>query len=173
MTYFLDFDRTLFDTTAFLEYLISRGGLVELQGKTEVEQATLLNLMASAGKLTFEKGELRQFFFSDAAEFLGTHGGESVIVTAGNEALQRAKCENAFAEYPDVKLFYTGEERKGPFIARIEEDFPKPWTFVDDKTTELDSVGGVHPETRLFQMCRRGLEPSGGYPALFSFAELP
>ena len=172
-TYFLDFDRTLFDTSAFLAYLIERDNLKELHGKTEVEQAALLNPLIVSGMVGFSAGELTQFFFPDAAEFLKTHSAESVVVTAGNPELQRAKCGNALAIFPGLKIFYADYESKGPFIARLEDAFPKPWTFVDDKPTELASVGTVHPETRLFQMLRRDLAPHGAYPVLNSFDELP
>jgi hypothetical protein len=171
-TFFLDFDRTLFDTSAFLAYIVQRDILTELEMLSEVEKAVALNKKVSDGTLVFQEGELTHFLFPDAQEFLAAHGGECVVVTAGNEHLQKAKCANALAAYENLKIFYTGEERKGPFIAKIENDFPKPWTFVDDKPMELESVGTAHPETNLYQMCRNGLEPAGKYPVLLSFADL-
>ena len=171
-TYFLDFDRTLFDTSAFLAYVVERDDLAAFRGKTEVEQTVLLNSLITAGTVCFRAGELERFFFPDAALFLRARSAESVVVTAGNPELQRAKCGNALAAFPGVRIFYADNEPKGPFIARLEEDFPKPWTFVDDKPGELASVGAAHPETQLFQMLRRDLAPHGAYPALRSFSEL-
>ncbi len=173
MTYFLDFDRTLFDTSAFLAYIVERDGLDELRSKTEVEMAARLNGPVAEGAIRFEKDELAQFLFPDAAVFLKAHGKESVIVTAGNPALQRAKCENVFASYPIFAIIYADDERKGPVLAKVAGSFPKPWIFIDDKPAELESVVVLLPEMSVYQSGRGTLPVLGAYPVIHSLAELP
>lgn len=173
MTYFLDFDRTLFDTSAFLRHVIKTRGLADLESKSEKEAAAALNELVEHDTVSFSSGESASFFFPDAQDFIREHMHESAIITAGNPALQRAKCSNALAEFPDLKIFYADYDPKGPFIAHAMHMLPRPWTFVDDKPKELDSVAAEHPHAALYQMCRNGLEPSGHYPSIRSFTELP
>ncbi len=171
-TYFLDFDRTLFDTSTFLAYLIKREGRKDIYDSSDTEAATLFNDAAAAGLLSFSSGELLPFMYPDAESFLNAHAKESVIVTYGNVALQKAKLENIFASRPDVRVIYTGDERKGPFIAKLVREYPGPHFFFDDKPVELESVGSECPDVSLFEMRRDGAAGSGRFPVLRSFGEL-
>ncbi|MBV9349571.1 MAG: hypothetical protein JO026_02370 [Patescibacteria group bacterium] len=171
MTYFLDFDRTLFDTSAFIAYLMKRDGREELRALSETDRAKALNAAAAAGTLSFAPGELAQFMYPDAEAFLDMHARESAIVTWGNRALQEAKLENVFSERKDLRRVYT-DERKGALIAQLSKEYEKPWIFIDDKIIELDSVAGALPEATLYEMRRDGKPASGAYPVLRSFSEL-
>lgn len=173
MTYFLDFDRTLFDTSAFLRYIIERDGLERLLPLSEVEMAAELNTLAADGRLAFAPGELTRFIYPDAEKFLGKNHASSVIVTAGNVALQKGKLESTFHEEPIPRIFYNGDERKGTFIARMIDSYPAPRTFIDDKPMELDSVALHCPEMTLYEMRRDGGAGSGAYTVIRSFDALP
>ena len=70
MRYYLDFDRTLFDTDSFYLYLATRPGLESVAGLPAGELVEALNQMAMDGTLTFAPGELSRFLFQDAASFL-------------------------------------------------------------------------------------------------------
>lgn len=171
MTYFLDFDRTLFDTSAFLRYVIERDNLEKLLPLSEVQMATELNALATSGALTFVPNELERFLYADAVEFLKSHGASSVIVTAGNPALQRAKLENTFREGVVAKIFYT-PDGKGLTVKGLLDTFPGPWVFVDDKPFELASVSAECPDIKAYEMRRDGAPGAGSYPVIRSFVEL-
>ncbi|MBI3573837.1 hypothetical protein HY090_02195 [Candidatus Kaiserbacteria bacterium] len=172
MTYFLDFDRTLFDTSAFLAYLIKRENRTDIYDSSETDMATAFNAAAAAGLLSFVPGELAQFMFPDAEAFLDVHQRESVVVTFGNPALQRAKLENVFSSRPELNIVYTGEERKGPFILRLMKEYPAPYSFFDDKPVELASVGSVSSDIALYEVRRDAAVGSGSYLVLHSFEDL-
>ncbi len=172
MIYFLDFDRTLFDTSAFLAYVIKRDGLRKIRSLPEVEAAVALDALVESGSLKFASGELAQFMYPDAKDFLDQYEGTSVVVTAGNPHLQKAKVANVFKKWPSIDLFYTGDERKGPFIGRVGGSYSAPQAFIDDKVMELDSVHEKCPDVLLYEMRRDGAPGSGAYPVIHSFLEL-
>lgn len=173
MTYFLDFDRTLFDTSAFLTYIIERENLSHLMSLSEVEMAVELNSITANGLLTFAPGELERFIYPDAVVFLKKNLASSVVVTAGNVALQKAKLESTFHKELPAKIFYTGEERKGPFLKGLLDSFPAPWSFVDDKPMELESVAKECPDIQLYEIRRDEKAPAGTFSIIHSFDELP
>jgi len=173
MTYFLDFDRTLFDTSAFLRYIIERDNLDRLLSLSEVEMAIELNAITAEGLLAFTPGELQPFMYPDAEDFLKKHDGSCLVVTAGNIALQKAKLESVFHREPILPIFYNGDERKGTFIARMISSYQGPHTFIDDKVMELDSVAEHCAGVALYEMRRDGKPGSGAYPVIRSFDELP
>ncbi len=173
MTYFLDFDRTLFDTSAFLSYLINRDKLDYYHALSELEMASDLEKRTAEGELAFSEAELVQFLYPDAEAFLAAHHGSIAVVTAGNENLQRAKLANVFTRYASVPLYFTSDERKGPFIARIIAEYPAPYLFADDKSTELDSVALYCPEVELYEVRRDGNPGSGLHAVIRSLSELP
>lgn len=173
MTYFLDFDRTLFDTSAFLEYVIDRDNLNRLLSLSEVEMAMELNALTAKGVLAFSPGELKSFMYADAEKFLQKNAGSCLVVTAGNVALQKAKLESVFHEEPVLPIFYNGEERKGPFIARMLASYPGAKSFIDDKVMELDSVAAHCSGVALYEMRRDGKPGNGAYPVIRSFDDVP
>ncbi len=172
-TYFLDFDRTLFDTSSFLSHIIARDGREDIFDSSDVDRAIALNVAAKEGLLSFAPGELFPFMFPDADAFLDANQERSVIVTFGNIPLQTAKLENVLANRASLRILYTGEERKGAVVARLAREYPPPWVFVDDKPIELDSVASLCPDAVVYEMRRDGKEGCGRYPVLRSFSELP
>ncbi len=173
MTYFLDFDRTLFDTSAFLAYILERDNLSRFLSLSEVEMATELNSLTAKGLLVFAPGELQRFMYPDADEFLRKNKGNTAIVTAGNVELQKAKLESVFHVKPSLPIFYNGDERKGTFIARMISLYEEPLIFIDDKISELDSVALHCPQVQLYEMRRDGKDGAGTHTVIRSFDELP
>ncbi|TAK59249.1 hypothetical protein EPO14_00300 [Patescibacteria group bacterium] len=172
MTYFLDFDRTLFDTSAFLAYILERDNLGGLLSLSEVEMATELNSLTAKGLLVFAPGELDRFMYADANDFLRKNHDNSAIVTAGNVELQKAKLESVFHDDPSFPIFYNGDERKGTFIARMLTSYQEPLIFIDDKISELDSVALHCPQVQLYEMRRDGKAGAGTHTVIHSFNEL-
>lgn len=171
MTFFLDFDRTLFDTDALIAYMATRDDTKDiylLSSDDAIKQE--LARRAEDGSLTFAPGELARFVFADSEDFLHRHK-DSVIVTHGNAALQRLKVENVFSNF-STKVFYTTEEfRKGQYIKeKLGEQ--KEGIFVDDRPIELESVTEYCPWMTVYEMRRDGKEGSGKYPVVHSLSEL-
>jgi hypothetical protein len=170
MTFFLDFDRTLFDTDALIAYMAERADMKDVYSLPEDEIKKELGRRAEDGNLTFAPGELARFVYSDSEDFLNRHP-DAVIVTHGNAALQRIKVENVFSHLT-TKVFYTTEEfRKGQYLHE-KLGAPHDGVFVDDRPVELESVTEHCPTFRVFEMRRDGKEGSGKYPVIHSLAEL-
>ncbi|MDO8523979.1 MAG: hypothetical protein Q7R74_01990 [bacterium] len=190
MTYFLDFDRTLFDTNAFTRSLISNPACADFRDDIEAAVTTdrgestaggtgryklweSLAALCQHGSLTFAPGELAEFVFPDVPVFLKHHGNQSVIVTYGATAFLKAKIESALAGPLMERVIYTHDREKGIALKGLLQDFPKPYVLVDDLATQLDSVAEHCPEVSLYEIRRDGKEGSGHYPVIHSFAELP
>src|SRR3989344_5884638 len=168
MTYFLDFDRTLFDVEAFIQKIIVRPQLAtypEYQALKEgrrPDRAAAFATLLSDGRLSFRPGELSPFFYPDVVDFINTHS--SVIVTHGFLVWQKAKVESAFNGVSPIPVLYTEHEHKGPVLARILTNYQKPYVFVDDNLEELDSVATHLSDVSIYEMRRDGAEGSGRYP---------
>src|SRR3989338_5296582 len=134
MMYFLDFDRTLFDTEAFVASMQSR--------------------LAVPDDLTFAPGELAPFVYPDVPEFLRMLGNEAVIVTHGNPVFQKMKIISALAGIPRISALYVGNEPKGLFLAPRYAGYSSEQIFTDDTPPELESVAAHCPSIRLFEMRR-------------------
>lgn len=174
MMHFLDFDRTLFDTEAFFAFLGERFN--EPLPETDIERVQLAARLASrvaSGGLTLAPGELAPFVYADVPEFLRALGNEAVIVTYGDEALQRMKIESALAGIPRVSAIYVGESRKGPHLARRLAISSTRALFVDDTPLELESVAAHCPEVSLYEMRRDGEVGDGRWPVIRSLYDLP
>lgn len=172
MTRFLDFDRTLFDTDAFKEYLRTRDHTNRIIASDENGLARELDMRASAGALSFAPGELSPFVYADASEYLRLHGDEVVIVTFGNPALQKIKIASALEGMPRISVLYTGDEMKGPYLKDRCERGASPF-FVDDTPLQLESVARECPGLALYEMRRDGGAGDGRWPVVRSFRELP
>ena len=153
MMYFLDFDRTLFDTEAFVASMQSR--------------------LAVPDDLTFAPGELSPFVYPDVPEFLRLLGNEAVIVTHGNPVLQRMKVESALTGIPRISALYVDQELKGPHVATCLAGSGVPALFSDDTPRELASVETCCPNIRLFEMRRDGGVGDGRWPVVRSLFDLP
>ncbi len=173
MMYFLDFDRTLFDTDTFKEYLAERDGDASITGEPEVDVAASLNERAQSGEIAFASGELAQFLYADVAEFLRMLGNEAVIITFGNEALQKIKVESALADVVRVTALYTGEKFKAEFLKDWPGYYGQEAVFADDRIHELELMSVAFPNMKVHEMRRDGKEGDGRWPVVRSLSELP
>lgn len=174
MMYFLDFDRTLFDTNSFIEYLRTRPGTEHIFAEdTEEPIARTLGLIAESGDLSFAAGELSRFVYPDVPEFLRMLGNEAAIVTHGNPVFQKMKITSALAGIPRVSALYAGEEWKGPFLAPRYASYGGAQTFTDDSPLELESVEAHCSGIRLFEMRRDDAPGDGRWPVVRGLSELP
>ncbi len=172
--YFLDFDRTLFDTNAFVEYLRVRPGtehIVTEESKTPIGHT--LGTMAEFGALSFAAGELARFVYPDVPEFLRMLGNEATIVTSGNPVFQKMKIASALVGIPRVSALYVGDEPKGPFLALRHASYGGAQIFTDDRPIELESISEHCPSIRLFEMRRDGAPGDGRWSVIRSISELP
>lgn len=172
MMYFLDFDRTLFDTDAFIDYLKTRSDTCALSYGDEMTLAGELNMLAEKEELHFADAELETFIYGDVREFLRSAGNEATIITYGNPALQKLKIANALRGIPRLSVFYTGDTRKGAYLtSRLA--FYGESLLVDDTVAELEVAEQLCPNLRLFRMNRRGGEPEDRWDVITSLTELP
>lgn len=173
MTYFLDFDRTLFDTDAFIAYLNDDRPDTGAAGKPSEETlAAYLEAKARAGELAFQPGELRRFVYPDVLGFLRAKGDAAVILTYGNPALQKLKVENALADVADMSALYTGDIRKGEYMKGRLDAYPSS-LLADDKEIELVSMSEHCPQVALYEIRRDGKPGDGRWPVIRSLIELP
>lgn len=191
MTYFLDFDRTLFDYESYREYLIAlpalapfRERIVSLSGKNDPTSTAKrrelwdeLDQWYADGGYKLKTGELERFMFPDALAFLRTHGASSIIVTAGGKSIvfQKDKVESSGVASLVAEIIYLPGRNlsKGPAIRSLCDRYPLPFTFVDDLAEQLDRVRADSPDVVLFEMRRDGKAGSGAYPVIRSLDELP
>ena len=171
MRYFLDFDRTLFDTDSFITYLSERSDIGAATQQEEMTLAALLDERAKDGSLTFEPGELSRFLYADAAAFLREKENAVTIITFGNAALQEIKVKSALFGIPRIAVMYTGAVRKGAFLAphtHLHEDA----IAVDDSPLELEQLEKLCKPMRLYEMRRDGMKGDGRWPVLSSLQDL-
>ena len=194
MTYFLDFDRTLFDNDSFQKYLVTLPewkpfkermetttiGVPRdrtLQGGVEREQLWQeIEAWFAAGSFSFQGQELQRFVFPDALTFLEKNGKKSVIVSSGGTDLtfQKAKVTHSgLLNSVSRTIFMPRHVSKGSQIAQVKHEYPPPYFFVDDLTSQLDSAAETCPDVLLYEMRRDGREGSGHYPIIQTLLELP
>ena len=173
MTYFLDFDRTLFDTDSFLVYLGERLEIAPLLSLSREERSRVLGEALTEGRITFAPGELSQFVYADVPEFLRAAGNEAVIVTYGDETIQKAKIESAFAGIPRISALYIGFTHKGEFLKERYLRYGSSPVFTDDLPSELEGVTAYCPSMKLYEMRRDGKEGDGRWPVIRSLSDLP
>lgn len=172
MTYFLDFDRTLFNTDAFKQYVVHRSGTTDLKALPEADLAATLGAMVLGGELLFAPGELAQFLYADVPEFLRAMGNEATIVTFGNPELQRIKVTSALYGIPRVSAFYTGDIRKGEYLLPRIDAYRDP-ILVDDAPIELELFSALHPTAKAYEMRRDGEAGDGRWSVVHSLSGLP
>lgn len=190
MTYFLDFDRTLFDTDSFTPTLIDNPACVDLKeeiqmlvdtprdksikgGAGRVEVWAKLNQLCVEGKLKFAPKELSRFVFPDVFNFLEQKGTHSVILSYGHDSWIRSKIQSALDGFPVEKIMYAHDREKGVALKVILKDFAGPYLLVDDLATQLDSVSIHCPDVGLYEIRRDGKEGSGRHAVIHSLSELP
>lgn len=172
MMYFLDFDRTVFDTDAFIEYLKTHPIAGQWSHLPEMGFAAMLNSAAAEGTLAFASRELSQFLYEDAARFLRDKENGVMLITYGNPALQKAKVESVLHGIPRISTIYTGDVRKGDFIAPHIGMYGQSPVFVDDTVLELELFSARCPGALVYEMRRNGEPGDGRWPIIHSLSSL-
>ncbi|MBP6868936.1 MAG: hypothetical protein KBC16_02400 [Candidatus Pacebacteria bacterium] len=173
MMYFVDFDRTLFDTERFFAYLSTLSFFKDVYENSNGDKASMVAHALQNPDFAFKKGELAPFLYEDAAAFLREKENSAMIITFGNPVFQKAKVVSAVDGIPRVQALYTGNVRKGEFIAPHLDMYGPTPTFIDDAPLELGILNEHCPTARLFEMRRDGGEGSGDYTVIRSLRELP
>lgn len=183
MTYFLDFDRTLFDTAQMYRCAIDEGRVPErfvpLLESAVLGQADYSLPGWQEFFTLFEKNELdvlganaEMFVFRDAKDFLTTHGKQSVIITFGQEVIQNRKIDAAGIRELVSEVMLVGTRLKGEYMLE-HVDASLDATFVDDSPAQIASVIAHCPWVRVYEMRRDTRPGTGTCPAIRSFTELP
>jgi len=190
MTYFLDFDRTLFDYESYRSYLITlpefarfKDRILLLSGKDDVASTQKrralweeLDLWYEQGGYTFTPNELARFMFPDALDFLRAHGAGSIIITSGGMSVvfqtDKIKSSGAAEMVAEVRYLRGRNLSKGPEILALCKHYTPPFVFVDDLVEQLDHVATAVSGVSLFEIRRDGKEGSGKYPVIHTLNEL-
>lgn len=171
--YFLDFDRTAFDTDRFAEYLRERFSGTDIAELIGVEFSAHMDRLVGTGELTFAPGELTQFLYEDAGRFLRDKENGVMLLTFGNPAFQKAKIESALYGIPRITTIYTGEKRKGEFMAPHMSMYGAHPVFVDDTPLELELLATYAPDAVLYEMRRDKATGDGRWHTITTLSELP
>ena len=183
--YFLDFDRTLFDTPLLYKRGIESGAipqefvpLVEtaIAGKADYSVPEWDGFFGGLEREEFEiiPADASALVYADAKEFLASHGNEVVVVTAGRVSVQKRKVERSGVLALVQNVIYSEYDPKGDVLARNYSHFTDAVIFVDDKESQLTSVKTHFPDCSVFQIVRSEITiPSVQYPILRSLTELP
>lgn len=185
MKYFLDFDRTVFDTDAFKKSIAKRPTVLELvrqledvvsefwrHDHTTTRRRKFLRTWGtflSHGRFTLTPDDLRHFLYPDVAPFLASH--DCTIVTYGVRAFITAKVTTALTDLALTDIVYTSR-KKGRTIARLCAEEEDACTFVDDMQFQLLSVSSWCPNVRVIEIRRDGGEGGGQWPVIHSLDEL-
>jgi hypothetical protein len=146
MRYFIDFDRTIFETDLF-----------KAQHK--------------APRLFFRTDELDKYLYPEVPNFLRTYGNQISIVTYGVEAFIMAKVTNALSGFAVSDIVYT-KRGKGHVLKRLCRESEGPFVFVDDAIFQLESVSKRCPYVNVIEMRRDDKAPDGRWPVIHSLDEL-
>jgi FMN phosphatase YigB (HAD superfamily) len=192
MTYFLDFDRTLFDYDTFkthLETISEWKSFVEsplwrvspdtLPVPTREERRAFweeVDRWYAAGGYSFKPEQFRGFLFPDTEKFLAKHGQSSVIVTAGGEDTTYQKDKVASSGVTDlvheVCLVPGRDISKATFVVELVQRYPGPYVFVDDLPWHLDDVAKALPAVSVYEMRRDGKPGCGRHQVITTLDEL-
>ncbi len=139
MLYLLDFDRTLFDTNAFI-------------------RAAVHHCVAPE---TVPLPRVADFAYPDAREFLARHKGvaQLCVLTTGEEALQRAKVAESGISVLVDRVHIVPELKGAAAAALVAEMSAAPVVFVDDTIAQLLDVARMVPDAHIVRMRR----PGSGY----------
>ncbi len=187
MHYFVDFDRTVFDTPSFKKAFARRVGVSELlaQAWVVVKAAfdpdrtvplrriatTAFGTFASHGRFGFTPGELKRYLYPDAVTFLETHAADITIITYGVRSFITAKVTDALTDVPLRDIIYT-HKKKGRVLRAYIDTTTEPVTFVDDAIFQLESVAKHCPEVKGVEIRRDGSRGDGRWPIIRDFTEL-
>lgn len=173
MMYFLDFDRTVFDTDTFYLSLKDHPVLAPLHAQASEDRAQFVRDAVALESFSFAPGELSRFVYEDAARFLRDKENGVMLITFGNPAFQKAKVESAIHGIPRISTMYTGDVRKGTYIAPHIGLYGQAPVFVDDAPLELEILAAHAPGAQLYEIRRDGMPGDGRWPVIRSLSELP
>ena len=158
MRYFIDFDRTIFDTPAFKKELSFR--------------KRTLAVFFRHGRFIFLPDELRKFLYPEVEDFFAKHGHEITIVTYGVKMFITAKVAATLADFPVDAIVYT-HKKKGHVLRKLIAKEEGPYAFIDDMVFQLESVSKRCPTVKVFEMRRDGRAGDGRWPVVHSLNDLP
>lgn len=172
MRYYLDFDRTVFDTESFKAYVRDLPGNESLKECAAADLGPAIVALAKEGGVAFAPGELSRFLYPDAATFLREKENAVTIITFGDREVQEMKTKSALYGIPRMSVMFTGELRKGSFLephTHLHADA----VLVDDSPHELELLASTCPLLGLYEMRRDGKEGDGRWPVIRNLSELP
>lgn len=146
MLFFLDFDRTIFDTEKFYNAL-EKG------------------LIIPSEALSLES--IEQYMYEDTLPFLQRRtemGDTLILVTRGELVIQKTKVENSgIASFFLEKLYVQNEESKDAAISAYlgRHEVTGKTCFVDDTISELEAVKAHCPEVLVVRMRRSTAKNAG------------
>lgn len=172
MRYYLDFDRVVFDTDAFVTYMKGKPGWETSIPESVTDLNAYLVGATRKGNLAFEPGELSRFLFPDAATFLREKENAVTIITSGDRTFQEIKTKSALYGIPRMAVMYTENAHKGDYLAphtHLHSDA----VLADDSLAELEILAARCPQLVLYEVRRDGMPGDGRWPVIRSLAELP
>ena len=172
MRYYLDFDRTVFDTDSLYAYVEKREGKPIFEGVPKDRYAATLHRMTHEGKLAFAPGEVSQFMYPDAVQFLREKENAVTIITHGDLMFQEMKVKSALYGIPRMSVIYTGDMRKGEYLAP-HTHLHEGAIAVDDLPIELEGYTTHCAPMQLFEIRRNGASGDGRWSVISSLAEIP
>ncbi len=183
-SYFLDFDRTIFDTPAFKKSVEKRPTLAEVLRQIPGVAAELfkphedsrlrrfrrmLGTFASHGRFSLTPTDLKKFLYPEVEAFFATH--DCTIVTYGVESFIRAKVTGALTDLRVSGVVYTSQ-KKGKTIRKLSAAKDGPCVFIDDAHFQLESVAKHCPKVAVIEMRRDAQPGDGRWPVITSLNEL-
>lgn len=165
MRYYVDFDRTIFDTDAFIIAMAER-----LQVPASELPAVLKEGLTS-GTLTFADLELRPYVYPDALAFLREKENAATIITFGNRVVQEAKIKSALSGIPRLSIMYTESLHKADYLAP-HTHLHQGAVLVDDRWEELEKLSKMCAPLELREMRRDERRGDGRWQVITSLAEL-
>jgi hypothetical protein len=185
MKYFLDFDRTVFDTDAFKISIARRPTVLELMRQFRSAASEFFSrdetttrrrrffrtwgTFLSHGRFAFTPEELKHFLYPDVPAFLAAH--DCTIVTYGVRAFITAKVTTALTDLPLTDIVYTSR-KKGRTIKRLRAQTDDRCTFVDDMPFQLASVAQWCPDVAVVEIRRDQGPGTGRWPVIHSLDAL-
>ncbi|MEK7613563.1 MAG: hypothetical protein AAB439_01640 [Patescibacteria group bacterium] len=181
MKYFLDFDRTIFDTDRFNTEVLLTHPLFE-EKREEIQKVIqedqlksirwrFLHDFVKERGITFKEREVEPYLFPDVLPFLSNHRADVTLVTYGNPAFQAIKVFGAGVKEKFADVYYTDTTAKGEYLqTKIPADHE--FVFVDDTAEHLTNVAQLFHRTSVFEIRRDGGAGSGLFPVITSLTEL-
>jgi hypothetical protein len=172
MRYYLDFDRTIFDTDRFAPWVRSRFAGTAMETMPSAEFGVVMDQKITSKEFSFPPGELSQFLYPEVAGFLRDKENAVTIITFGNPTYQKAKAESAFYGIPRVSVMYTADVRKGAYLAP-HTHLHQGAVLADDAPLELEILAASCPGLVLYEMRRDTATSDGRWPVVHSLHDLP